>query len=87
MVTTQYSLRAKYSGVIASDAGGDRVEIKFKRTVRVPDNDQASKLPPDLGDFQLYKVRTMHRVFLLRWLTKVACSCQYTVRFDASVID
>jgi len=57
MVTTQYSLRAKPNGLIASGAGGNRVEIKFKRTVRVPDNNQVSKLRPDLGDFPLYKVK------------------------------
>lgn len=33
------------------------LHISFKRTIRVPDNKQLSKLPPDLGDFQLHKVQ------------------------------
>lgn len=31
--------------------------ISFKRTVRVPDNKVLSQLPPDYGDFALYKVQ------------------------------
>lgn len=31
--------------------------ISFKRTIRVPDNKELSELPPDLGNFPLYKVQ------------------------------
>lgn len=31
--------------------------ISFRRTIRVPDNKKISKLPPDLGGFQLHKVQ------------------------------
>lgn len=31
--------------------------ISFIRTIRVPDNEESSQLPPDLGSFQLYKVQ------------------------------
>ncbi|PTD02116.1 hypothetical protein FCULG_00012190, partial [Fusarium culmorum] len=34
----------------------DDLEISFKRTVRVPDNDDTNNLPPDAGSFPLYKV-------------------------------
>ncbi|UZP36976.1 hypothetical protein NXS19_004792 [Fusarium pseudograminearum] len=34
----------------------DDLEISFKRTVRVPDNDDTNYLPPDAGSFPLYKV-------------------------------
>ncbi|KAI0124148.1 integral membrane protein [Xylariales sp. AK1849] len=33
-----------------------KLDITFRRTIRVPDNAGASKLPPDLGKFPLYKV-------------------------------
>lgn len=33
------------------------LEITFQRTIRVPDNSNVSKLPPDLGRFPLYKVK------------------------------
>ncbi|KAJ4424865.1 hypothetical protein N0V82_000368 [Gnomoniopsis sp. IMI 355080] len=32
------------------------VNISFKRTIRVPDNNGTSELPPDLGSFPLYRV-------------------------------
>jgi hypothetical protein len=32
-------------------------QISFRRTVRVPDNTQCSKLPPSLGKFPLYHVK------------------------------
>ena len=57
MVATRYSLRAESHAVIAGDTDGHRVTIRFKRTVRVPDNNQVSKLPPSLGNFPLYKVK------------------------------
>lgn len=31
--------------------------ISFRRTIRVPDNKELSKLPPGLGAFQLHKVQ------------------------------
>ncbi|CAF3489688.1 unnamed protein product [Fusarium graminearum] len=34
----------------------DDLEIRFKRTIRVPDNDDTNDLPPDAGSFPLYKV-------------------------------
>ncbi|GKU05510.1 integral membrane protein [Fusarium langsethiae] len=34
----------------------DDLEISFKRTVRVPDNKHANSLPPDMGEFPLFKV-------------------------------
>ncbi|KAF8851634.1 hypothetical protein BDZ45DRAFT_717327 [Acephala macrosclerotiorum] len=36
-------------------AGG--LEISFRRTIRVPDNNQSSNLPPDMGKMSLFKVR------------------------------
>ncbi|KAK6519047.1 hypothetical protein TWF281_003736 [Arthrobotrys megalospora] len=33
-----------------------RLEITFRRTVKVPDNDQTSHLPPDLGEMELVNV-------------------------------
>lgn len=39
------------------------LEISFKRTIRVPDNQALSQLPPDLGSFPLYKVQNYaHRL-------------------------
>lgn len=35
----------------------DDLQISFKRTVRVPDNDEISALPPGLGNFPLYEVQ------------------------------
>lgn len=36
---------------------GFQLRIHFMRTVRVPDNKSASKLPPDLGRFALFKIQ------------------------------
>lgn len=33
------------------------LEISFHRTIRVPDNEQVSQLPPSLGSFPLYKTQ------------------------------
>jgi hypothetical protein len=41
---------------VAEDIRIDDLTITFKRTVRVPDNDQTTALPPDLGSFPLFKV-------------------------------
>lgn len=35
----------------------ERLEIAFKRTIRVPDNNKVNKLPPFLGTFELHKVQ------------------------------
>ncbi|OAL23721.1 hypothetical protein AYO20_10926 [Fonsecaea nubica] len=37
--------------------GHEKINVCFKRTVRVPDNSDTSQLPPDLGNFPLYKVQ------------------------------
>ncbi|KAK5199828.1 hypothetical protein LTR47_001715 [Exophiala xenobiotica] len=37
--------------------GVEEMDISFKRTVRVPDNCDHSKLPPDLGNFPLFKTK------------------------------
>jgi hypothetical protein len=42
---------------ICRENGFEELDISFKRTVRVPDNHGQSELPPDLGDFPLYKIR------------------------------
>jgi hypothetical protein len=41
---------------VTSSVDIDDLRITFKRTIRVPDNDETSALPPDMGDFPLYKV-------------------------------
>ncbi|KAI1112423.1 hypothetical protein F5Y14DRAFT_272517 [Nemania sp. NC0429] len=42
---------------VAEDYAPQSLEIRFKRTIRVPDNaEQAAYLPPGLGDFSLFKV-------------------------------
>lgn len=33
----------------------DLVDISFRRTIRVPDTEKVSQLPPDMGAFPLYK--------------------------------
>lgn len=38
------------------DASGEELEISFRRTVRVPDGDGESDLPPSMGKFPLYSV-------------------------------
>jgi len=35
----------------------DDLRISFRRTIRVPDNDQTSLLPPDLGAYPLSSVQ------------------------------
>ncbi|KAI1734827.1 hypothetical protein F4680DRAFT_331499 [Xylaria scruposa] len=40
---------------ISSDYRLQSVAIKFKRTIRVPDNADEAKLPPTLGNFPLFK--------------------------------
>jgi hypothetical protein len=36
----------------------DSLHISFQRTIRVPDNQQTSYLPPDLGSFPLKPIST-----------------------------
>ena len=33
---------------------GDKLDISFQRTIRVPDGKGESELPPDMGSFPLY---------------------------------
>lgn len=33
------------------------LDISFRRTVRVPDNQQLSQLPPNIGKFPLFQVK------------------------------
>ncbi len=33
---------------------GESLKISFRRTIRVPDNDRNSSLPPGMGNFPLY---------------------------------
>ena len=58
MVFTQYILRADAHQVSIRNPNTLRgLDISFKQTVRVPDNNEASHLPPNLGEFPLYKVQ------------------------------
>ncbi|KAF2464590.1 uncharacterized protein BDR25DRAFT_271593 [Lindgomyces ingoldianus] len=52
---TAESLTCKLEGEDTVCVGGD-LHISFRRTIRVPDNHQASFLPPDLGAFPLSPV-------------------------------
>lgn len=36
---------------------GNALDISFRRTIRVPDNDKTYRLPPDCGPFPIYAVR------------------------------
>ncbi|KAI1755715.1 hypothetical protein F4782DRAFT_486668 [Xylaria castorea] len=40
---------------ISPDHRSQSLTIRFKRTIRVPDNADEAKLPPDLGDFPVFK--------------------------------
>jgi len=50
--TSETQNRLKNDHVLLGD-----LDISFRRTVRVPDNQQISKLPPDLGKFPLFQVK------------------------------
>lgn len=39
-----------------NDPATRTLEITFHRTIRVPDNDRSSNLPPDMGRMSLFKV-------------------------------
>jgi hypothetical protein len=48
------SVELKYKGTEDNHVlVNNDLKISFRRTIRVPDNNQASKLPPDLGVFPL----------------------------------
>lgn len=42
---------------VCTRRGDDRLNIELKRTFRVADNENASDLPPDLGNHTLHKVK------------------------------
>jgi hypothetical protein len=53
----------EYTGMSCRLMGGsstfivnEDLQISFKRTIRVPDNQKNSDLPPDLGSFPLKKI-------------------------------
>lgn len=42
--------------VTVTGLSGETLQISFQRTIRVPDGDGDSKLPPSMGTFPLYSV-------------------------------
>ncbi|KAI1619945.1 hypothetical protein EDD37DRAFT_569973 [Exophiala viscosa] len=52
-----YDCRVRNDNVveISRPNGDEQLEISFKRTVRIPDNSDKFNLPPDMGNFPLYK--------------------------------
>jgi hypothetical protein len=46
---------------ICRASGNDVLDIRFKRTLRVPDNHEASDLPPCIGTFPLLKTSDYQR--------------------------
>lgn len=59
MVETKYRIAKENDSVVVTKVDSQaRFTISFKRTIRVPDNDdQISALPPDMGNFPLYRVK------------------------------
>lgn len=53
-----YDCRVRSDNVveIRRQNGIEQLEISFKRTVRIPDNNDEFELPPDMGNFPLYKI-------------------------------
>jgi hypothetical protein len=49
----------RWPDVIAID--NQKLRISFRRTIKVPDNDGSSLLPPDLGAFPLYSVGALEK--------------------------
>jgi hypothetical protein len=47
--------------IMISKGGGGYLNISFMRTVRVPDNNKAHKLPPGLGKFPLFNVEAFKK--------------------------
>lgn len=43
--------------ILPNSKASKDLAISFRRTIRVPDNDAAYKLPPDLGSFPLHKIQ------------------------------
>ena len=57
MAITKYGHRVVDDKVwIANERRDHKLGVSFRRTIRVPDNQQPSHLPPDLGKFPLSKV-------------------------------
>ena len=46
------------------------LRISFRRTIRVPDNDQTSLLPPDLGAYPLLSVQKYSKEIPVEMATK-----------------
>jgi hypothetical protein len=59
----------------------DNLRISFVRTVKVPDGDGTTALPPDLSNFPLYEVRNHVNRLTEHIAVKEAYSCQCTVRY------
>jgi hypothetical protein len=58
MVQYAYNCKLKGNHVsIKRINGPEKLKISFRRTIRVPDNQDVSVLPPNLGKFPLHKVR------------------------------
>ncbi|KAI1288786.1 hypothetical protein F5Y03DRAFT_404478 [Xylaria venustula] len=59
--STVYTCGLERDGIVVKHISADHeqsnLRIKFKRTIRVPDNAGDAKLPPDLGNFSLFKIR------------------------------
>ena len=54
---TKSSRYRKCKDVIeVTGASGEHLSISFQRTIRVPDGDGDSELPPSMGTFPLYSV-------------------------------
>ena len=63
MATTNYKISVVGGKVfIANEDGRHELSVSFRRTIRVPDNQRASHLPPDLGKFPLSKVSDYEKV-------------------------
>jgi len=50
------SSHGAFQEIEVRDGHGYPLKISFKRTIRVPDNDQAYGLPPYYGNFPIYSV-------------------------------
>jgi hypothetical protein len=46
---------------------GDRFSVSFKRTLRIPDNDQVFPLPPSLGEFEVHAVADYQKYIPKSW--------------------
>ena len=73
-LTAQLSC-SKYEGhandtIKVVDGTSDSLKISFKRTIRVPDNNENNFLPPSLGDFPLYSVANYRKTLSPQILAK-----------------